>query len=322
MNNLLERGTFVLSLDTELGWGLAHYGKQKIAKREAQCQQARPCISRLLKLLEKYEVHATWAVVGHLFLEECHPLNGVKHPEIIRPTYTWFPGDWFDPDPCTRLEDASSWYGRDIIQQILSCKVSQEIGCHTFSHIRVGDPGCSHDCFASELQACRLAAKEYGVALESFVFPNNMEGHLDVLSEQGFLTYRGNHSPQLGRLPQIVRGLIKYSKMWPTALPEERMGLWNLPGCMFYPPPKGITMPAAVAFQVFKAKRALHRAAQKRQLFHLWFHPFNLTANPERLLRGLENIFIEFSRYRDKGLLDNFTMGELARALQLQKNRR
>ena len=95
------------------------------------------------------------------------------------------------------------------------------------------------------------------------------------------------------------------------------MALLNLPGCLFYPPPKGVTWSAAVALQVWKAKQALRRAARKQRLFHLWFHPFNLANNPDRLLRGLDKIFAEFCRYRDAGLLDNFTMGELAHALQL-----
>jgi len=317
LNSSLARGAFVLSLDTELAWGSVHNGK--VARREAQFQQSRPCISRLLKLLEKYEIRATWAVVGHLFLERCQPVNGVKHPEIIRPTYSWFTDDWFVADPCSQLEDAPIWYGRDIIKQVLNCKVPQEIGCHTFSHVQVGDPGCSRDCFASELRACCLAAEEFGVTLESFVFPRNIEGKLDVLSEQGFLSYRGELHPQLSRLSPIIRILVENSRVWPTALPEERMGLWNLPGCLFYPPPKGVTWSAAIAFQVWKAKNALRRAARGRHLFHLWFHPFNLANNPDRLLRGLEKIFTEFCRYRESGLIDNLTMGELASALELRK---
>ena len=67
--------------------------------------------------------------------------------------------------------------------------------------------------------------------------------------------------------------------------------MWNLPGCLFYPPPKDVTWPMAVSLMVWKAKNALRRAARERRLFHLWFHPFNLAANPERLLGGLADIF-------------------------------
>lgn len=318
MSDLLRKGTFILSLDTELAWGSAHYGK--VAQREKWFQLTRVCISRLLELLERFQISATWAVVGHLFLEKCQPVNGVKHPEIIRPTYSWLADDWLAVDPCSQLEDAPIWYGKDIIQQILSCKVSQEIGCHTFSHIQVGDPGCSRDCFASELRACRLAAEEFGVTLKSLVFPLQMVGHLDVLREHGFIAYRGNLPPRnSSRMPRIVRWLIYCLSAGPTILPEERMELWDLPMCLSYPPPHYWTYTPAVALQVWKAKRALRRAAQERRLFHLCFHPFHLAANPDRFFRGLEDIFAEFRLYRDAGLLDNLNMGQLAHALQLSK---
>ncbi len=60
-------------------------------------------------------------------------------------------------------------------------------------------------------------------------------------------------------------------------------------------------------------------AAQERHLFHLWYQPFNIATSPERLIRGLENIFSEVSRYREASLMDNMKMGELANNLQLQK---
>ncbi len=317
LNNLPERGVFILSLDFELAWGSAHTGS--LAQREQMFQNTRSSIEGLLKLLERFKISATWAVVGHLFLDRCQPVNGIKHPEIIRPEYTWFPQDWFAPDPCTQLENAPIWYARDVIQQILNCKVKQEIGCHTFSHVHVGDPGCSRECFASELRACRLAAEEFGVILKSFVFPRNIVGHLDVLREQEFMAYRGVNSGQLSRLPSIMRRVNGYLSPGATSMPECTLGLWNLPASLFYPPPHGWTSPALVAFQIWKAKRGLRRAAQDRSLFHLWFHPFNLASNPDRLLGGMEDIFAEFCHFRDKGLLDNFNMGELAQALQLHK---
>ena len=47
-------------------------------------------------------------------------------------------------------------------------------------------------------------------------------------------------------------------------------------------------------------------------MFHLWFHPYNVTAAPERALRGLGAICQEVARLRDAGRLDVLTMGALA----------
>jgi hypothetical protein len=319
MNSPLKRGVFVLSLDTELAWGSVHGGS--LPQREALFQQARPCISRLLKLLEKYQIHATWALVGHLFLERCQPVNGIKHPEIVRPKYSWYPDDWFLPDPCSRLEDAPFWYGRDIVQWIQSCQVTQEIGCHTFSHIRVGEPGCSRECFASELRACCVEAEKLGLNLQSFVFPRNSVGHLDVLAEAGFLAYRGVAPSLFERLPGITARIFRQLGHFipltpPVVLPKKEKGLWNLPASYFYPSTYRWWRIISGISRAYKVKQGLRKAAKKRYIFHLWFHPWNLASQPDKLLSELEAIFAEVCRYRDAGRLDNLTMGELAHSLQ------
>jgi hypothetical protein len=321
MNSTLTRGVFTLSLDTELAWGSVHAGHLK--EREPLFRQTRECIGRLLKLMEKYQIRATWAVVGHLFLERCQPVNGIKHPEIIRPKYGWFPDDWFLPDPCSRLEDAPIWYGRDIIQQILNCQVTQEIGCHTFSHVRVGEQGCSRECFASELRTCSVEAEKLGLTLQSFVFPRNSVGHLDVLAKAGFIAYRGPTFRWFERLPGIVSeighlldNILPVAP--PVVLPQRENNLWNLPASYFYPPADRGWGLLPVSSRVGKVKQGLRQAAKKRRIFHLWFHPFNLASHPEKLLGGLEAIFAEVCRYRDLGLLNNLTMGELGHNLKLQ----
>ncbi len=317
----LKRGVFTLSLDTELAWGAVHGGNLK--EREVLLQQTRECIGRLLKLLEKYQIHATWAVVGHLFLEQCQPVNGIKHPEIIRPKYSWFPDDWFLPDPCSRLEDAPLWYGRDIIRQILNCQVSQEIGCHTFSHVQVGEPGCSRECFASELRACRVEAEKLGLNLHSFVFPRNLVGQLDILAEAGFTAYRGVTSHWSERFPVIVsRACRQLDHILPLSppvvLPKREDGLWNMSASYFYPSTYRWWGRMLGQSRMLKVKLGLRQAAKKRRVFHLWLHPFNLASQPDKLFGGLETTFVGVSRYRDMGLLDNMTMGELTDNLKRQ----
>ena len=174
----LQRGAFILSLDVELAWGSVH--RNKLAQREKYFVETRSNIQRLLKILERYQIHATWAVIGHLFLDRCLPVNGINHPEIIRPI-NQDGEDWFLQDPCSTLQDSPIWYGSDIIQQIVNCSVHQEIGCHTFSHVQAGGPGCGPECFDSELRACRVEAEKLKLELKSFVFPRNEIGYLDIL---------------------------------------------------------------------------------------------------------------------------------------------
>jgi len=316
---MLEKGVFLLSIDTELAWGSVH--NKAFARYQGHYQRTREAITRLLALVEQYEIHATWAVVGHLFLERCQPLAGVKHPEITRPAYPWFAGDWFAADPCSDQEHDPFWYGPDILSQIRRCSTPQEIGSHGFSHVLVGDPGCSQECFASELRACQTAAEHRGVTLQSFVFPRNSIGHLDTLAAHGFTAYRGVTSAWHTRFPRPLRRAARLVDSLlpvapPTPAPRKEGLLWDLPASYFYPHRDGWARLIPVGIGVNKVRRGLAQAAQQRALFHLWFHPFNLAGDLDPLLAGLESIFREVKALRQAGALASRTMGELTAQLQ------
>jgi hypothetical protein len=320
MNVESERGSFVLSIDTELAWGSVHSGS--FQDRWEHYGKTRQVIARLLELQEQYEIQATWAVVGHLFLDSCQAIDGVKHPEITRPAYPWFQGDWFDADPCAGFRSDPNWYGPDIIKQIQDCRVPQEIGCHGFSHMIVGDAGCSRECFVSEIQACRAQAEKWGLTLKSFILPRNSVGHLDVLDENGFSAYRGGTPAWFtrfpGRLQKVARLVDSVLPIAPPVVtPRPVTGnMWDLPASYFYPHRDGWARNVPVGIAVHKSRSGLARAVREKSIFHLWFHPFNLASDPDALLAGLEEIFKEAARLRGRGVLANPTMGGLARSLQ------
>ena len=319
MMTTTEKGLFLLSIDTELAWGGVHNGS--FQNRLGHYQRTREAIRQLVALLEVYEIQATWAVTGHLFLNQCRTQGGVKHPEITRPSYQWFAGDWFDVDPCGDLSTDPFWYGPDIVEQILSSNVSQEIGCHGFSHMIVGDPGCSRDCFDSELKACRAEAERWGITLKSFVFPRNSVGHLDVLAHNGFTAFRGQAPDWYAGLRGPVR---KLARLWesllplppPVTVPIIGDTICNIPASYFYPHRDGWNRLIPLGLSVQKAKLALDKAVGRRSMFHLWFHPFNLASDPQGLLQGLESIFARVHALRQAGVLTNPTMGDLAASLR------
>ena len=317
-------GSFVLSLDTELAWGAVHRGGYE--GRERDFDRTRYVVEELLDLLDKYEISATWAIVGHLFIETCWPVNGVKHPEIVRADYAGYAGDWFDRDPCSNVNEDPYWYGNDIVRKILDCVTPQEIGSHSFSHMIV-DKGCGPETFASELKASKAAAAEWDVSLESFVFPRNVINHLDVLAESGITAFRGITPNWTSSLPHWLQRPARFVDAFlpsgtPTSRPSFRSGMWDIPASYFYLHRTGWGRLVPIKVRVQKAISGLQRAGNRREVFHLWTHPFNVASDPVPLLWGLESIFRKVNDLRASGLIENVTMGGLARQLNEQRESR
>lgn len=313
----LPRGVCVISIDTELAWGAAHRRDGSGPRHRFEAE--RDAIARILDVFARYDVSATWAVVGHLFLDGCpRDAEGCAHPELLRPSYEWLEDDWYGIDPCSDLDTDPYYYGRDIVETVRSCPVHQEIGSHSFSHVIADDPGCPVDVFASELVACRKAAVDQGVDLRSFVYPRNAIAHLDTLVAHGFTCFRGGRtSAPFARQQELRRRVstrvdrlwpLRGSAVWPAV---NESGLVNVPQTyLFAPDQRGRRLPPTVWARSPVAR--LRQAARQRSLFHLWFHPYNVTAAPDRALRALEVVCQAAARERDRGRLDVLTMAETA----------
>jgi peptidoglycan/xylan/chitin deacetylase (PgdA/CDA1 family) len=311
----LDRGVFTISIDFELIWGtLDLFGPERFRKI---CELERSeVIDRLLNLFTEFNVSATWAVLGHLFLDQCEDHKGVMHPEIIRPRHAWCDKDWFAEDSGGSEDDKSIFLGRSLVEKIRDCKVEQEIGSHSFSHVIFGDAGCSRETAESEIVACIDAADALGVELRSFVFPRNSIGHLDVLRKNGFTCYRGAepHWYENESVPEKVRRL---ARIWevitatepPVVLPEEiTTGFWNIPGSMIYFPMHGFRRYIPISLRIRRAIKGLNAAARERRIFHLWFHPTNLADQMETMFDGLRAILEHASLMRERGEVEILPM--------------
>jgi hypothetical protein len=314
----LERGVFTISIDFELIWGtLDLFGPERF-RHACEIERA-VVIGRLLELFEEFEIPATWCVLGHLFLERCSPENGSKHPELIRPTHSWHPGDWFQHDPGGSEETASIFFGRSLVEKIRACPVIQEIGCHSFSHAIFGDAGCSPETAESEIAACVRTAGEMGIQMRSFAFPRNEVGHLDVLGRYGLTCYRGPepHWYEQSSWPMMIK---RMGRLWdvltaaepPVALPElTESGLCNLPGSMIYFPMHGIRRYIPISLRVRRAVKGLNAAWRQKRIFHLWFHPTNFADGLEAMFSGLRRILEHADSLRARGAISILPMGAI-----------
>ena len=72
------KGTFCISIDTELLWGRKDLNYKHFIPK---IKKERKIIKRLLALLNKYQIPATWAIVGRLSEKG----NYLWHaPDVIR----------------------------------------------------------------------------------------------------------------------------------------------------------------------------------------------------------------------------------------------
>jgi peptidoglycan/xylan/chitin deacetylase (PgdA/CDA1 family) len=312
------RGAFTVSIDFELIWGtLDLFGPEGF---RAACRIEREVVvQRLLDLFAEYDVSATWCVLGHLFLGECHQQNGTKHPDIVPPHHAWVREAWFAHDPCTDEVRSPEFYGRTLVEKIRSCPVAQEVACHSFSHVIFGDEGCSEATAATEVEACVRVAREMGIELKSFAFPRNRVGHLPVLVRNGFRSYRGpgerwyeseEATGALGRLAHLWD--VVWASQPPTVIPQrDPSGLWNIPGSMIYFPMHGIRRFVPMSRRVKRAIKGLDEAARTGRIFHLWFHPTNLADRTEAMFAGLRAILEHAARLRREGRLTIASMDAL-----------
>jgi peptidoglycan/xylan/chitin deacetylase (PgdA/CDA1 family) len=311
----LPHGTFVLSVDTELMWGSLH--RVSATEFEDRHGTLRETVRDLLDVLDETDIAATWAVVGHLLLERCERgEDGRAHGDLRRPNYGWHAGDWYDADPCTDVERDPLWYAPDIVTAIRHRDAGHELASHSFGHVVYGDPGCPPEAAADDLRAWNAAAAEIGITGTSFVFPRNRIGHLDLLAEAGFRSFRG-HRALTSRAARVAEAAAAIAGR-PVKVGHPKLtasGLVEIPGSMPLLPPKGrLSSRISMRARVKTAVTSIDHAVRARALFHLWLHPMDLAQESPERIDALHGVLEAVSRQRAAGDVVSMTMAQVAGA--------
>lgn len=300
----LSQGVFLFTVDLELAWGMAHTRSFHVLEQlRADTSHARQALDALLESLERYEVPATWAVVGHLFLDRCQRVNGVCHADVARVSQ-----GWYDVDPASDIGRAPLFYGRDIVDRIMSSRIQHEIGHHSFSHVPFDS--CSAEVAEAEVAEGQRLARQMGITLRSFVFPRNKVGHVGVLEGHGFRIYRGRnlvHNVPGGRLGWALGGALDLA-FAPPCQPRARGNIWEVPSSLYFSESRfPITL-------LPRAKLGVLRAARARRIFHVFLHDWNLVTDPG-LGSKVDKLLAFVARHRERGNLETITMSDLAARL-------
>ena len=292
----LATGTVTFSLDFELAWAW-QFAKSAGEDPVAKGLRERAQVPRILSWFDEFSIPATWATVGHLFLERCSRENGrFAHAEMPRippfETEYWRfdKGDWYANDPCTDVSRDPAWYAPDLVESVLAAPAGHEIACHSFSHVGFGSY-CPADVAAAEVEACREAMRSYGLSPTTWVFPANDVGNLETLVRGGIEIIRAFPRPSA----KITLPVQRADRMWSVHVSSaiDRGKGWSLEE------------------RLTRLKRFVTAAGEARMNAHIWLHP---SLHPDLMHFVLFPLLRFCAEERDRGNVEIVTMKELVRA--------
>ena len=185
MTNELTKPTFIISMGTKLIWGYVKYPSQEAARlMKNEDEGVSSCMDTLSDLFEKHNIPATWAVVGHRFLDYCECEGRIPHGDL-----PGFKEDRHSSYPPAPIYKKTRGTKGDVIEKVLPNRIEHEIGYHSFSDVVFSECG---KCVAeAEIKDGVKLTKEIGITLDSVIFHENKIVHVDILKENGFERHRG-----------------------------------------------------------------------------------------------------------------------------------
>lgn len=313
---------FIISLDFELIWGM-HEGDIVNNSYNENIKGGRKAISDLLKLFEKYEIHATWATVGLMFAENAEDAKKYFPPNALKPTYknmnmSPYP---FIKDIDKPETDKELYFAPDIIEQVSKVN-GQEIASHTFSHYYCREEGQTAEQFEADIIAAKAIAEEKGYKLTSFVFPKNqaVNEYVKILSKLGFTAYRDDSNDWIHKnikcwkLLRILRLADSYLPLtgFSGCTPDEDNGTVRLVGSrMFRPYMKPLAF--LEKLKIKRIKKEMLNAAKNGLTYHLWWHPHNIGAKTEYHLKMIEEILEYYTFLNKEYGMESKNMAEVSK---------
>ena len=272
-------GTFVVSLDFELLWGVRdHADKNSYGEN---IRGARDAIPRPRSISEN-DIKATWATVGFLFCEDKEELMA-SLPET-RANYNQ--ADYPIMNTSMRLEKTKRmiritslplWFR---LSPILPVRKSARTRCRISTVLKMGQ---RQKAFEADIVAARQLAERRGIYAEVYRVSQDQYApeHL-AICERGLTTYRGNPSGWAYRAGKGTeqtkwRRALRLLDAHTSALARTRSS--RLAGYRKTCPRVGRPCAGQLApfhpLHVATIKRGMTQAAKSGTGYHLWWHPHN-----------------------------------------------
>lgn len=314
-----KNGYFIISLDFELLWGM--FDSKTSEEFLSRSLGAREAIPLLLKLFEKYDIHATWGIVGLLFADNLSEMK--KYYPDNKPNYLNKKLSAFDHLNCVgENEEIDKVHFASNIIDIIKKFKNQEIASHTFSHYYCKELGQNIETFRCDIESAKIIAKEKkDITLQSLILPRNQfrDDYANVAKECGFTSIRGNSKHYAYNnstmLAKIIRLLDSYINICGFKCYKKNQcfenGIVNIRASRFFRQyDERLSLFEGLKLRCIK--KQMKYAAKTGKIFHLWWHPHNMGHNTDINLKQLEELFVYYKKLNKKYSFVSKNMKEFA----------
>lgn len=316
------KGIFCISLDFEKFWGV--HDVCNLADVHQRFLKIDEVVDEMLILFRRYDIHATWAFVGLLAVEDRSELMRVMNGRHIS-----YRIEDYNPYDLTRAKfDQVPMELLSAMPQLrkIARTANQELASHTFSHYYTLEQGQTSEEFEQDLIAMNAVANKLGTTFRSIVFPRNQvnEAYLKLLQQHGYVAFRGNqlnadwenvtygNETKLQKVRRVADAYWPVSKTSSFSLKDldQTNGLMNIPASRFLRPCKRNTF--LEYLKLNRIKNEMTQAANNGAVYHLWWHPHNLTFHPKEALDQLEAILKHYDLLSRTKNFKSLNIGEIA----------
>ncbi len=316
-----SNGSFIISLDFELMWGVRDHSDIKSYGEEIS--KVHEVIPLMLELFQEFDIRSTFSTIGLLFHDNITELKQYK-PDLL-PSYINTKLSPYSEFAGLHEEKAQYFLAPKLIQRI--SEAGQELGTHTYSHYYCLEPGQNAKQFEADLKAALSLASAKGYKLSSLVFPRNQfnSEYLVVCKEVGLSSYRGteNHwlyqarsrenESRMRRALRLLDSYINISGHHSYAIADiSTEPLCNIPASKFFRA-YSKSMRIMEPLKLRRIKSSMTYAAKKGACYHLWWHPHNFSRNTEKNLDQLKELLMHYKALKAKYGFRSLSMSQLAR---------
>jgi len=263
-------GRFLLSFDCEGKWGMAD-DRSMIGQHPISNTSIRWAYELILKILDQYEIPATFGVVG-LFASDYERFRLIDDELGRESIYE----DWFRfPKRAFREHNFEGWFFPDLVGRI-GTRGFHEVSSHGLTHLPFQAPLVSEKLVEFELQRMNELMRTKEVTLRTMIYPRNQIAYTELLPKYGIQGFRecDVQNAAYGSKFAILRdelNLLKRSEAesketYPVPIPSGVFLNWRHGTRRLIP--RGATLQ--------RWSHVLDHAQKSGGVAHLWLHPHNL----------------------------------------------